>query len=187
MKENRTKFFFGFGGVVLGVILTLTAFSVFPQWQHRLARPSAASRQMEVWNDFHQNQKQMMEHFDRMFREGVDEDLFKDEDPLKSFRSLQIGESDGPGVGELSQREDGKYVYFDLEVDDLKSTSIQSKIENGYLTVSGVVEKKSQDEGFEKVMKSEFHRTFPLPQNIDSKKMEVVSEGHKVTFKFPKV
>lgn len=180
-KQKWQWFTIGALGMALGIFVTVLSFVYFPRLQDKFARPSRASKQMQAWNDFSQNQKQMLEHFDRLFKDDFgEEDIF----------NLSIGGGMGSaslGVGQLSQREDEHFVYFDLEVEDLKSTSIQSKVENGYLTVSGVVEKKNTDENVQHSFKSEFHRTFPLPEGIDTKKMEVVSEGHKVTFKFPKV
>jgi HSP20 family molecular chaperone IbpA len=180
-KQKWQWFTIGVLGMALGIFVTVLSFVYFPSLQTKFSRPSRASRQMQAWNDFHENQKQMLEHFDRLFQDDFGgEDVF----------NLSIGgagASGSLGVGQLSQREDDKFVYFDLEVEDLKSTSIQSKVENGYLTVSGVVEKKNTDENVQHSFKSEFHRTFPLPEGIDTKKMEVISEGHRVTFKFPKV
>lgn len=83
-------------------------------------------------------------------------------------------------ASELSQREDEKFIYYDVHVADLNSTSINTKVENGYITISGTTEKTSY-------FKSSFNRTFPVPDHVDSNKMEMSSEGDKVVLRFPKL
>lgn len=107
--------------------------------------------------------------------------------PFDSWFSEKFG---GGSINDISQREDDHYIYYDINIGDVKSTSVKTKIQNGFLTVSGVQEKKNNldDKGnqVESYFKTEFSRTIPLPKNLDYKKMEMTSEKNMIELKFPK-
>lgn len=92
-------------------------------------------------------------------------------------------------------REDSEFVYYDIKVNDLNSTSVDTKIENGYITITGTIEKKNSnvdkehDNGISSlsIFKSTFNRTFSLPAHVDHNKMEMIPEKDKIILKFPKV
>jgi len=94
---------------------------------------------------------------------------------------------------ESAKREDDGFVYYDIKVDDVKSTSINTKVENGYVTITGTVEKKtSSDEKDDQyaarsIYKSSFNRTFPLPTHVEQTKMQMLTDKDKITLKFPKI
>ena len=112
--------------------------------------------------------------------------------PFDSWFSDKFG---GGTVDDIAKREDDEFVYYDIKINDLNSTSVNTKIENGYITITGTIEKKSRsddkkdDGGFssQSVFKSTFNRTFPLPEHVDQNKMEMVPEKDKIVLKFPKV
>lgn len=87
------------------------------------------------------------------------------------------------------------FITTFIKVNDLNSTSVNTKIENGYITITGTVEKKSgsddkkNDSGFssQSIYKSTFNRTFPLPEHVDQNRMEMSPEKDKIVLKFPKV
>lgn len=93
---------------------------------------------------------------------------------------------DEDGVGELNFREDDKNIYFDLDVEDSGSTTVDTKVENGYLQVTGTTQKTIQEGNSESSFKSTFQRSVPLPENVDATKMQMIPGPGKVTFKFPK-
>ncbi|MGZ3691073.1 MAG: Hsp20/alpha crystallin family protein, partial [Pseudobdellovibrio sp.] len=109
--------------------------------------------------------------------------------PFDSWFSDKFG---GGSVYDISKREDDSFVYYDIKVGDLNSTSINTKIENGYVSISGTEEKKSGPEvkegnaSTQSIFKSSFSRTFPLPGNVDQAKMQMLTEKDKVVLKFPK-
>lgn len=120
-------------------------------------------------------------------RESIfDDDFFSQNDPFEEMIKFS-----GRTVNDISRREDNDFVYYDIQVDDLKSTSINTKIENGYITISGSLEKKSQsseeDSSAQSIFKSTFNRTFPLPDQVDQDKMQMIPEKDKVVLKFPKM
>jgi hypothetical protein len=85
---------------------------------------------------------------------------------------------------DLNEREDDKYVYLDLKVEDPKATSLKTSVEDGYLSITGEIEKNQGDDVY---YKSSFSRTFPLPSGVDAAKMQMEPDGDKIVFKFPKV
>jgi HSP20 family molecular chaperone IbpA len=108
--------------------------------------------------------------------------------PFDSWYSDKFG---GGTINDISKREDNDFVYYDIQVDDVNATSINTTIENGYITITGSLEKKSQssenESSAQSVFKSTFNRTFPLPQHVDQNKMQIVPEKDKIILKFPKL
>lgn len=108
--------------------------------------------------------------------------------PFDSWFSDKFG---GGTIDDISKREDGDFVYYDIQVDDINATSINTKIENGYITITGSLEKKSQsaenDNSSKSAFKSTFNRTFPLPEHVDQNKMEMIPEKDKIILRFPKL
>jgi len=112
--------------------------------------------------------------------------------PFDSWFSDKFG---GGSINDISKREDNDFVYYDIKIDDVNTTSINTKVENGYITVFGTIEKKDtsgndkEGSGFsaQSFYKSTFNRTFPLPDHVDQNKMQMVSERDKIILKFPKV
>lgn len=96
----------------------------------------------------------------------------------------------------IVEREDGDAVYYDIKVPNVSTTSISTKVENGYVTITGTTEKKSgesdndnesDDFSSMSVFQSNFSRTFPVPENVDPNKMQMTSEKDKIVLMFPKV
>ncbi|MEN0059796.1 MAG: Hsp20 family protein [Bdellovibrio sp.] len=137
-------------------------------------------------SDPFEDMKKMREQMDkRMEKFGIKPHSMTN--PFDSWFSDKFG---GGTVNDISKREDDNFVYYDIKIEDLNSTSINTKIENGYITITGTVEKKSGSDGEESssqsIYKSTFNRTFPLPENVDENKMEMTPEKNKITLKFPK-
>lgn len=155
-------------------------------------------------------------HFDSLF----DDDLFGESDLFAEMKKMQeemgrrmegfAGKTwplNGPlaprltdrfggvPVSGISKREDDKYVYYDIKVADVKATSINTKVENGYITIIGTQERKADstsenDDGYSasaSYFKSKFNRTFPIPENVDANRMEVIPEKDKIVLKFSKL
>lgn len=74
----------------------------------------------------------------------------------------------------------------------MNSTSINTKVEKGYVTISRTEEKESGFDGkdsnrsSQSIFKSSFNRTFSLPLDVDQSKMQMLTEKDKVVLKFPK-
>lgn len=95
-------------------------------------------------------------------------------------------------ASKISEREDENFVYFDIQAKNLNPSSINTNIENGYLSITGTIEKKSGDDeqsagaGMQSYFKSTFNQTFPLSIKVDPEKMEMTHENGKIVLKFPK-
>lgn len=199
------------GLIVLGAIKLNPSLSSNPDERHRIKQNVET-----VYDNIFKKHDGIRNDFDRIFSD----DLFLQSDPFDKMRkmreemerrieSMNIGRqhstypfdswfSDkfgGGTVNDISRREDDDSVYYDIKVEDINSTSINSKVENGYITITGTTEKKSgssdkkENDGFfaQSVYKSTFNRTFPLPEHVDQTNMQMTSEKDKIVLKFPKV
>lgn len=122
--------------------------------------------------------------FDDFFREADRfENLFPDKYKFGS-----------ENLTDVQTKEDEKAVYYEIKLGDLNSTSINTKVEDGYVTITGTTEKNNdhaedQDENVfsRSVFKSTFQRSFPVPEHVDQNKMQVSSDAGKIILKFPKI
>jgi HSP20 family molecular chaperone IbpA len=166
MKEIAKKILVPATSALAGGLVVVAALKLNP-----LTQP----RHEQLFEDVFKKQQEIHHQFDRMFEASFPENF------------------GGAAITDISKREDDSFVYYDVTVEDLKSTSINTKVEEGYLTISGTIEKKSGDEGGEdnyaatSVFKSSFNRTFSLPQDVDPDKMQMLTEKDKVILKFPKI
>ena len=112
-------------------------------------------------------------------------------DPFEEIRNMhqqmekEFENIRGSSVYHISEREDQDYVYYDIKAEDLSFTNLNTKVESGYVTITGTLEKnESSGQSF---FKTTFNRSFPLPENIDQDKMQMTSEKGVVVLKFPKI
>jgi HSP20 family molecular chaperone IbpA len=202
---------------IAGGIVVIAALKINPTLLSKIgesdAKPSV-NRDM-IFDDILTKQKDIHEQFDSIFND----DLFGSSDPFEDMKKMREqmrkrmkifenpGSTSNPfdswfsdkfgggSVDDIAKREDDDFVYYDIKIHDLNSTSIDTKIENGYIAITGTVEKKNgaddkkDDVGFssQSIFKSKFSRTFPIPENVDQNRMEMLPEKDKVVLKFPKV
>jgi len=99
--------------------------------------------------------------------------------------------TNGGTLQDISTREDSNSIFYDVKVKDLDSTSVNTDVKDGYITITGLQEKHSeyntQNASGQGLMKSGFQRTFPLPKNVDQHKMKMTAEKDKVVLEFPKI
>lgn len=97
----------------------------------------------------------------------------------------------GGEPGEIRQREDDDFIYYDVVIKDLVNQKLDIRVEGGQITVSGTVEKKSSDKGnkrsSQQFFSSTFHRSFPVPYGVDETKAQMEQEGEKIIIKLPKI
>jgi HSP20 family molecular chaperone IbpA len=117
--------------------------------------------------------------------ENVVEDIEEDIQNFMAKRGLP-SHTDNSLAG-IEQREDDKFVYIDVKVDNVESTAINTRIDNGQVSVTGSVERKGADPFEESVFQSTFHKSFPVPENVDANKMEIDTDQNRYVLKFPKV
>ena len=202
---------------VVGGVTVVAALKMSPTLRAKVegAEAPRAENKDIVFDDILTKQKDIRRHFDDIFND----DFFGGSDPFEDMKKMReqmrkrmdsfdkpnsmtnpfdswfSDKFGGGSIDDIAKREDDDFVYYDIKINDLNSTSVNTKIENGYITITGTLEKKSgaddkKDEGgfsSQSIYKSTFNRTFPLPEHVDQNKMEMVSEKDKIVLKFPKV
>lgn len=199
-----------------GGLVVLGALKFSPGLQSKIYTKDPAKQNHEaMYDDIFKMQDGIQNQFDSIFND----DIFRQGDPFDQMRKMREqmekrmgglgatrGKSSNPfdswfsdkfgggTINDISEREDENSVYYDIKVDDMNSTSISTKIEDGYITITGTTEKKSgsddkENDGFsaQSVYKSSFNRKFPLPEQVDENKMQMMSEKDKIVLKFPKI
>lgn len=150
--------------------------------------------------------QEMQKHAQKLFQD-LDNDFFSDTGMDGIFEQLQgnfspfaqklmPGKNASQQLSEIIRSEDDKFVYFEINVPNLESTTIDTKIENGVLNITAATkqaeEKQEQQKegGFFKsrsYVQSRISRSVPLPENIDTEHMDMTTENNKVILKFPKI
>lgn len=93
----------------------------------------------------------------------------------------------GGDSGEIKQREDKNFVYYDLYTKNVNPEKLKVKVENGQITIDGQVEHKSEEGNNQSFFSSSFHRSFPVPPEVDGNKVKMEQEKDRLVLKFPKV
>lgn len=88
--------------------------------------------------------------------------------------------------GRMTQREDDQYIYYEVPLRGLKEEKLDVQVSQGQVTISGKVEKKSEEKGNSTFFSSSFHRSFPVPPGVDAEHLQVEPEKDKFVIKFPK-
>lgn len=122
--------------------------------------------------------QKMREHMKRQFM-----DSNEGTDIFDSWYGNRFG---GGNVNEISQKEDENFVYYEIRSPGLKKEDLKIEIAGGIIQISGKVEKKNSDGGSQSYFSSSFNRSFPIPNNVDPQKVEMLQEGEAIILKFPK-
>jgi HSP20 family molecular chaperone IbpA len=113
--------------------------------------------------------------------ESMRERMMKKTHPFDSWYQRKFG---GGGPGEIKKREDEQFVYYDIAIQGMDQQNLNVEVKDGMVELKGRVEQKAEDGT--QVSRS-FQRSFPAPQGIDSKKVEIENSADKLTLKFPKL
>ncbi len=108
-------------------------------------------------------------------------------DPFDSWNEIRLG---GGSASDISKWEDDRFVYYGVAMTGVDGTKIDTMVKDGYLTITGETKSSKESDGDNRVramVQSSFRRMFPLPENVDAEKMEMLSEKGKLVLKFPKV
>ena len=193
MKPIYSKALFGLAMFSLGVTAVLLAQKFYLEPRNQKASTFAFdSRKL-----------------DPLFDQFYNDDFFeKSNDPFKEMRNMrermlkQFGNSNeesglfdswykkkfgGGNAGEVTKREDDKFVYYEISAKGINQDKLSVKVENGQIDISGTIENKTHDENQESHFSSSFHRSFPAPANVDSAKVQMEQEKDKLMIKFPKI
>jgi len=214
MKDFLKKSLVPFASAIVGGLIVIAVLILSPSLMSRLgAKASHGQPDQQFYDDIFKKQEGIRNQFDSLFDDGfvAQNDPFEElkkmrkqmekrmelfetnkhsmSNPFDTWFSDKFG---GGTINDISKREDDGFVYYDIKVDDVNSTSIKTKVENGYITITGSIEKKSEQDGksdsnsSQSFYKSSFNRMFPLPENVDESKMQMLTEKDKVILKFPK-
>lgn len=136
-------------------------------------------------NDFFGRSRDPFEEMRRMQKE-----MFKKLNDDRSFPGTfdrwyqrKFGGGDS---GEIRQREDDEYLYYDLDLKDQVPKELNVKVQDGQILIDGKIEAKEQKEGINQFYSSSFHRSFPVPSGVEGEKFKMEQEGNKIIIKLPK-
>ena len=112
---------------------------------------------------------------------------FGEQDEFRgSFRNWfqkRFGDGD---VGDIKQREDEEFVYYDIELRDETPKELKVEVHDGQMSISGQIETMQNEQGSKNYMSRTFHRSFPVPGNVDGESFKMTQEGEKIVIKFQK-
>jgi HSP20 family molecular chaperone IbpA len=111
-----------------------------------------------------------------------DEDMDEDQFNL-SFHEDGI---DQLNSGQMTQREDDQFVYYEVPLRGLKEEKLDVQVSQGQVTISGKTEKKTEEKGSATYFSSSFHRSFPVPPGVDAEHLQVEPSQDRFVIKFPK-
>ena len=141
--------------------------------------------------------KEFQKNFDKFFEGStLDDDFFRAKSIEKNFEKnilttdLDV-DSKFPS-GDIIRHEDDDFVYYDIKINDLNSTAVNTNIKNGLLTITASTEARNESNQenkghVESYSKSMVNRSFLLPENVDQNKMKTSASKDKVILKFPKI
>lgn len=120
----------------------------------------------------------------RPFEHFFKDDFFNpNKDPFQELRRLR---QEMNAWSDFAQREDDKYVYYELDLKGQKPKKVEVEVKDGQVSITGQVEQKREDDNNSSFFSSSFHRSFPAPGNVDGEKFQMEQEGNKIIIKFPK-
>ncbi|HXH75989.1 MAG TPA: Hsp20/alpha crystallin family protein [Bacteriovoracaceae bacterium] len=98
----------------------------------------------------------------------------------------------GGSINEIKQDEDDKFVYYRLDLEGLDKDSVKIDVINGQVNISGEksdiqAEEDPSGGGTRSEFYQSFQRSFPVPEGVDSDKVDFKTEGDQIVVKFPKV
>lgn len=125
-----------------------------------------------------ESMRQMRKHMEKQFESPPEGGALFD-----SWFEKKFG---GGTAEEIIEREDENYIYYDVKISGLNEEKLNVSVSNGQISISGEKEEKSTDKS-NSYFRSSFHRSFPLPPNVDSINFQMEREKDKVIIKFPKI
>lgn len=125
--------------------------------------------------------KEMQRMQEQMLKQFGEHDGFQD-----SFDNWYQNKFGGGSVTELNEKEDNDFVYYEINTEGQTPKELKVDVKNGQVNISAEIEKKEENEGSKSVMTSSFHRSFPVPPNVDAENFKMEQDGKKIVIKFPK-
>lgn len=136
--------------------------------------------------DFFRQSRDPFKEMERMQREMMRNfgNLESDSDHFGSWFQKNFG---GGSPSEFNTREDGDFVYYEIESSEGLPKKVDVKVEEGQVTISGEIERQDSSQGSSSKFSSTFVRSFPAPENVDAAKFQIEHQDKKIVIRFPKV
>ena len=95
----------------------------------------------------------------------------------------------GIAGGQITEREDEDFFYYDIEVGSSEKNEVNVKVENGHLLVDGMIVNEDNSGSVTSSYTSSFNQMQPLPRNVDQENFEMDHDKEKgiLTIKFTKI
>ncbi|MGZ3726021.1 MAG: Hsp20/alpha crystallin family protein [Pseudobdellovibrio sp.] len=135
-------------------------------------------------DDFFGRSKDPFAEMQRMQKRMLEE--FKNQNLEGSFDNWYKKRFGGGKVGDVSQREDADFIYYEIETDHRNIQQLNVDVKNGRVMINGQFEEKKESGNTNSIYSSSFTRSLPTPQNVDAEHFKIDRSEGKVTVKFPK-
>src|SRR4051812_47007643 len=116
MKPIYKNILISLAGALVGALVVLAALKSSPTFRERLMVGSPS--QHNLIDNVAKEQRALTERFN---------DFFSDE---------AFGPANNFAVDDIAKREDAKYVYYDVNIPDLKSTNLNTRVEDGFVIIT---------------------------------------------------
>lgn len=114
-----------------------------------------------------------MENLQKQIQQNMQQNF---EDAMKDMnQGLNISD----GHLSIEQKEDDKYIIYQVTVDQIDKQSLSVDVKDAMVTISG----RFKDEN----ISSEYHQSFSVPENVDWQKVEIENKEKNLILKFPKL
>ena len=199
-KSNSKSFFPDsafLGGALLIVGVLLFAFYIGDV----KAKTTLDATMQDLQNNLEERDKLFDDYFDKDFF-GGHENPFKEMEKIRKqmmdhFANLHKGFNHnfdgwfsdrfgGGDVSDFSQREDDKYVYYEIKIPGMDGNKTNIKIENGMVNISGDIKEINESKNGRSEYISQYRRSLPVPDGVDAGKADISAESSKAIIKFPK-
>jgi len=142
--------------------------------------------------DFFKSSKSPFEEMRKMQERMMKQFESTDDNPGRGIFNSWFKKKFGGGEpGDIQRREDDDFVYYDVAIKNLVNSKLDIRVQDGQITISGTIEKKSSNEddkgGSTQFYSSTFHRSFPVPYGVDDTKAQMEQKGEKIVIKLPKI
>lgn len=143
-------------------------------------------------DDFFKSSKSPFDEMRRMQKSMMKQFGYHNDDSDSGIFDSWFKKKFGGGdPGDIQVREDEDFVYYDVVIKNLSDQKLEIRVEGGQINISGTIEKETGDKGKDgrsrQFSSSTFHRSFPVPNGVDSTKAEMEHDGDKIIIKLPKV
>lgn len=209
MNKIRTGIVIGTLSALAGGLVVFAVVKAKPEVVgHEVKSAPPKTTESRAFDDILKDQEKIFKNFDSLF----DRNFFHQGDPFAEMKRMReqmhrqfenwnkdtssgflsspfdswYGNRFGGTVADISQREDKDNIYYDISIDGLGDSKVNTEVKNGYVTIKGEMKKEKGDDKAKSLMQSSFQRTFPVPSGVDADHMEMISEKGKITLRFPK-